>query len=65
MLVVEVLKKYHQTVPFPLTPRKIKKANLDPARYLMEIGYELAQCEDIETESSKAVINALKELSML
>lgn len=65
MKVRDLLKKYHKLVPFPWTPAKIKKAGYDTAFFLVEMGRELENCEDKDSESAKQILEMLKDLEML
>lgn len=65
MLTKDVIVKYHKLVPFPWTPRKLKKAEYDPTKLLLEVGRDLERCEDKHTPEGKAILDILKELELL
>lgn len=65
MKVKDVMVKYHKLVPFPWTPRKIKKAGYDPTHLILTIGRELERCEDINTPISVDIISLIHELKLL
>lgn len=65
MKVREVILKYHKLVPFPWTPAKIKKAGFNPTELLLQVGRELAECEDKDTPTAQALLDTLKDLGML
>lgn len=62
MLVKDVIKEYHEKVPFPWTPLKIEKAGYAVKPFLLSIGEELEKCEDIGTPAGKAVLKIVEEL---
>lgn len=65
MKVKEVIITYHQIVPFPWTPAKIKKAGREPMELCRSIGEDLASCEDKDTPTAKAVLDTLKDMGIM
>lgn len=61
----DVMIKYHKLVPFPWTPRKIKKAGFDPTPLMLELGKELGRCEDADLPGIKELMETLKKLDVL
>ena len=57
-----VLIKYNKIVPFPWSVSKIEKAHKNPAVLLMDIGKELAQCEDTEGRTFEILQQTLAKL---
>lgn len=64
MITKEVILKFHEHVPFPWSPRKIKKAGLDPTRFLIDFGIELEKCHDKDTPLAKGILEMLQELKL-
>lgn len=65
MTVTEVLVKYNEIVPFPWTPKKIKKAGFDPKELFITIDRELQKCSDIDSPEGKICIGLMYELNLL
>lgn len=65
MKVKEILTKYHKLVPFPWTPRKIKKAGFVPTEFMVRFGKELGQCDDLNSAEAKPILDMLHELKLL
>lgn len=65
MKVKEVIMKYHAIVPFPWSPKKIKKAGYVPMELCRNIGEDIGRCEDKDTLSAQAVLGALKDLGVM
>lgn len=64
MKVKEVLREYHQKVPFPLTARKIKKAGYDVSDYLINLLEDLRKCEDLwkNEKLAKKLLKCIEDL---
>lgn len=64
MKVKEVLKEYHQKVPFPLTTSKIKKAGYNISEYLTNLIEDLSKCEDFgkHEKTAKKLLEYLEKL---
>lgn len=65
MKVKDVILKYHKIVPFPWSPKKLKKAGYEPMFISKAIGDELGQCEDRDNPTAKAVLDTLKDLGVI
>lgn len=62
MLVREIMLKYHERVPFPWTLTKIKKAGLDPASLMTQLGADLKLCTDANGKLAKGAIEAINKI---
>lgn len=61
MLVKDVLKKFNQLVPFPISFEKIEAAGFDVKQYFKDLGEELSKCDDVgDHPRAKRVCNMLK-----
>lgn len=65
MKTADVIYRYHGMVPFPWTPRKIKKAGYEPTRLLLDLGTELEKCDDAHSPTALELLNMLHELKLL
>lgn len=65
MLVKDVILRYHKIVPFPWSPKKLKKAGFDPMELCRQIGQQLGECEDKDTPAAMAVLDTLKDLGVM
>lgn len=65
MKVKEVVVEYHKLVPFPWTPRKIRKAGFDPTALVLEMGRKIEQCEDSNTPAAMDLLSVINELKLL
>lgn len=64
MKVKEVLSKYHEKIPFPLTASKIKKSGYNPSQYFVSLIEDLRKCEDFwkNEKLAKKLLKCLEEL---
>lgn len=65
MKVKDVILECNGKVPFPWTPRKLKRAGFEPSEFLLDVGRRLEQCEDKDTPAAEAVLDTIKELGLL
>lgn len=63
MEVKDVLSKYNQIVPFPWSPRKIKKAGLNPTKFLTSLGRDLGECKDKDDPTIQAILDIILTMS--
>ncbi len=58
----EVLKKYNNIVPFPISREKVQKAGYkDPVKYLEQIAREIKECEDSDQPVAQEFLKILDE----
>lgn len=43
----EVLERYHQLIPFPISTEKIEAAGYDVDQYIKDLGESLRHCDDV------------------
>lgn len=64
MLVKDVFVKANETVPFPWTLKKIKKADCDPLTILTRLAQDLNKCADLNTPEGQAQIKLVEALKL-
>lgn len=64
MLVKDVFVKANESVPFPWTLKKIKKAGYDPLTILTRLAKELNECADLNTPQGQAQIKLAEALKL-